>query len=114
MDRSIIRQAQELQAKMAKAQEELSDATVEVSAGGGAIKILITGQQQVQKVTLSADVDIADRELLEDLILTAVNEAIAKSQELAQDRMGAITAGFKLPGMPGMPGPPGMGRKGFR
>ncbi|MDP6511388.1 MAG: YbaB/EbfC family nucleoid-associated protein [Dehalococcoidia bacterium] len=113
MDRSIIRQAQEFQAKMAKAQEELSDATVEVSAGGGAIKILITGQQQVQKVTLLTDVDIADRELLEDLILTAVNEAIAKSQELAQDKMGAITAGLKLPGMPGMSGSPGLGRKGF-
>ena len=108
------RQAQELQAKMAKAQEELSDATVEVSAGGGAIKVLITGQQQVQKVTLSADVDMADRELLEDLILTAVNEAITKSQELAQDRMGAITSGLKLPGMPGMSGPPGSGQKGFR
>lgn len=108
MDKFILRQAQELQARLDKAQEELADATVEVSAGGGAIKITITGQQKVQKVSLSPEVDAADRELLEDLILTAINEAIAKSQELAQGRMGELTAGLKLPGMPGM------GRKGFR
>ena len=111
MDKFILRQAQELQAKMDKAQEELADATVEVSTGGGAIKILINGQQKVHKVTLSPEVDPADRELLEDLILTAVNEAIARSQELAQSRMGEVTAGLKLPGMPGMPG---LGRRGFR
>lgn len=108
MDKFMLRQAQELQARLDKAQEELADATVEVSAGGGAIKITITGQQKVQKVSLSPEVDAADRELLEDLILTAINEAIAKSQELAQGRMGELTAGLKLPGMPGM------GRKGFR
>ncbi len=111
MDKFILRQAQELQARLDKAQEELADATVEVSAGGGAIKITITGQQKVQKVSLSPEVDAADRELLEDLILTAINEAIAKSQELAQGRMGEVTSGLKLPGMPGIPG---MGRKGFR
>jgi DNA-binding YbaB/EbfC family protein len=84
---------------------------VEASAGGGAIKILINGQQKVHKVTLSSEVDPDDRELLEDLILTAVNEAITKSQELAQSRMGEVTAGLKLPGMPGIPG---LGRRGFR
>lgn len=111
MDKFILRQAQELQTRLDKAQEELADATVEVSAGGGAIKIVINGQQKVQKVTLSPEVDAADRELLEDLILTAVNEALARSQELAQSRMGEVTAGLKLPGMPGIPG---LGRKGFR
>ena len=111
MDKFILRQAQELQAKLDKVQEDLADATVEVSAGGGAIKILINGQQKVHKVTLSPEVDPEDRELLEDLILTAVNEAIAKSQELAQSRMGEVTAGLKLPGMPGIPG---LGHRGFR
>lgn len=108
MDKFILRQAQELEAKLAKAQEEMANATVEASAGGGAIKIVINGQQKVQKVTLSPEVDAADRELLEDLILTAINEAIAKSQEMAQSRMNQVTAGLKLPGLPGM------GRKGFR
>ena len=108
MDKFILRQAQELEARLAKAQEELAQATVEVSAGGGAIRIVINGQQKVQKVTLSPEIDAADRELLEDLILTAVNEAIAKSQELAQSRMGEITAGLKLPGLPRL------GGKGFK
>lgn len=100
MNKFLMRQARELEAQLAKAQEELASATVEVSAGGGAIKIVINGQQQVKQVKLSPEVDFQDRELLEELILTGVNQAIAKSQELAQSRLASLTAGLRMPGMP--------------
>lgn len=97
----FLRQAQELEARLAKAQQELAQETVEASAGGGAITITINGQQKVTRVKLSPEmIAAADTELLEDLILTAINEAIAKSQELAQSRMAALTAGLGLPGLP--------------
>jgi DNA-binding YbaB/EbfC family protein len=100
MNRLFMKQAKELQAKLAKAQEELANTTVEASAGGGAVTIVIDGQQGVHSVKISPDaVDPQDVELLEDLILTAVNEAIKKSQELAQERLGGLTGGLKLPGL---------------
>jgi DNA-binding YbaB/EbfC family protein len=100
VNKFIMRQAQELQAKLAKAQQELADITVEASSGGGAVKVTITGQQQVQSVKISPEaISPDDVELLEDLVLTAVNEAIAKSQELAAKRLGKVTGGLNLPGL---------------
>jgi DNA-binding YbaB/EbfC family protein len=100
MNKHLMRQARELQAKLAKAQEELGNAQVEASAGGGAVTVVIDGQQRVQSVKISPEaVDLEDIGLLEDLVLAAVNEAISKSQELAQDRLGALTGGFKIPGL---------------
>jgi len=100
MNKQLMRQARELQAKLAKAQEELGNTTVEASAGGGAVTIVIDGQQRVKSVKISPEaVDLQDIGLLEDLVLAAVNEAIKKSQELAQDRLGALTGGFKIPGL---------------
>jgi DNA-binding YbaB/EbfC family protein len=100
MNKHLIRQAKELQAKLAKAQEELGNAEVEASAGGGAVTIVIDGHQKVQSVKISPEaVDLQDIGLLEDLVLAAVNEAIKKSQELAQDRLGELTGGFKIPGL---------------
>jgi DNA-binding YbaB/EbfC family protein len=100
MNKHLIRQAKELQAKLAKAQEELGNAQVEASAGGGAVTIVIDGHQKVQSVKISPEaVDLQDIGLLEDLVLAAVNEAIKKSQELAQDRLGELTGGFKIPGL---------------
>jgi len=96
----MIRQAQELQAKLAKAQQELADTTVEASSGGGAVKVTINGQQKIQSVKISPEAISADDvELLEDLVLTAVNEAVAKSQELAAQRLGKLTGGLKIPGL---------------
>ena len=96
----MMRQAQELQAKLAKAQQELADATVEASSGGGAVKITINGQQQIQSVKISPEaISAEDVELLEDLVLTAVNEAIAKSKELATQRLSKLTGGLKIPGL---------------
>ena len=96
----FIRQAQELQSKLARAQEELSKTILESSSGGGAVKVTINGQQQVQSVKISPEaVDPKDVELLEDLVLTAVNEAITKSQELAAKQIGGLTGGLKIPGL---------------
>jgi hypothetical protein len=96
----FMRQAQELQAKLAKAQQELSNLTLEASSGGGAVKVTIDGQQNIQSVKISPEViNPDDVELLEDLVLTAVREAIAKSQEAAAQRLGGLTGGLKIPGL---------------
>ena len=100
MNRFIMRQAQELQAKLAKAQEELAQATIEVSAGGGAVKVTVNGQQEIQSVKISPDVvNPQDVEMLEDLVLAAIKDAVTKSQELANKRMATVTGGLKIPGM---------------
>lgn len=96
----FVRQAQELQAKLAKAQQELGEITVEASSGGGAVKIIIDGQQHVRSVIISPEVvNAEDTEMLQDLVMTAVNEAIKKSQELATSRLGSLTNGLKIPGL---------------
>ncbi len=96
----MLRQAQELQAKLAKAQQELAEATVEASSGGGAVKVTINGQQKILSIKISPEaINPEDAELLEDLVLTAVSEAIAKSQELAAQRLGKLTGGLKIPGL---------------
>lgn len=96
----MMKEAQALQAKMLKAQEALGSESVEATAGGGAIKIVMSGHLEVQSVEISPEVvDPEDPEMLQDLVLSAVNEAIAKAQALAQQRMGALTGGMKLPGL---------------
>jgi len=96
----FVRQAQELQAKLAKAQQELGNITLEASSGGGAITVTIDGQQNIQSVKISPEVvNPDDVELLEDLVLTAVREAIAKSQEAANQSLGGLTGGLKIPGL---------------
>jgi len=100
MNKFMLRQAQELQAKLAKAQQELAEMTVEASSGGGAIKVVIDGQQNIRSVTISPDaISGGDVEMLQDLVMTAVNEAIKKSQELATSRLGGLTSGIKIPGL---------------
>jgi DNA-binding YbaB/EbfC family protein len=99
MDKSILRQAQQLQAKLAKAQEELGNLTVEASSGGGAVKVVIDGQQRVRSVEISPEVVAEDVELLQDLVMAAVNEAITKSQELASKHLSSLTGGLNIPGL---------------
>ena len=100
MNKNIMRQAQELQAKLAKAQQELGNLTLEASSGGGAVTVTIDGQQNIQSVKISPEViNPDDVELLEDLVLTAVREAIAKSQEAASKSLGGLTGGLKIPGL---------------
>ena len=100
MNESMLRQAQELQAKLAKAQQELADITIEASSGGGAVKVTITGQLKILSIKISPEaINPDDAELLEDLVLTAVTEAMAKAQELAAQRLGKITGGLNIPGL---------------
>jgi DNA-binding YbaB/EbfC family protein len=89
-----------LQQLMQATQEELASQTLEVSAGGGAVTVTITGNQRLQSVTISPDViNAGDVEMLQDLIVAAVNEAIEKSQQLAASRMSELTGGLGLPNL---------------
>jgi DNA-binding YbaB/EbfC family protein len=100
MSQFNLRQIQELQAKMIKAQEELGNTNVEVTAGGGAIKIVINGHQQFQSISISPEVvNPEDVDFLQDLVLAACNEAVQKSQELAAANMSKLTGGLKIPGL---------------
>ena len=100
MDKSILRQAQQLQAKLAKAQEELGNITVEATSGGGAVKVVIDGHQKIHSVEISTEVtESGDIELLQDLVMTAVNEAITKSQELVNKHLSSLTGGLNIPGL---------------
>jgi len=100
MNKNVFRQAQQLQTKLSRAQEELGEMTAEVSSGGGAIKIVVDGQQKIRSVTISPEViNAEDAELLEDLVTAAVNEAIQKSQELAASHLSSLTGGLKIPGL---------------
>ncbi|MBI4317001.1 MAG: YbaB/EbfC family nucleoid-associated protein [Chloroflexi bacterium] len=95
-----MKMLQQMQQKLMKAQEALANETVEVSAGGGAVKMVMTGQQRVLGVEIDPQVvDPEDVEMLQDLIMTAVNDAIAKSQEMAAKRLSAVTGGLKIPGL---------------
>ena len=100
MNKNIMRQAQELQARLMKAQKDLENVTLEVSSGGGAVTVTVNGQQDIQSVKISPDVvDPEDVEMLEDLVLTAVREAIAKSKETAANQLGGLTGGLNIPGL---------------
>jgi nucleoid-associated protein EbfC len=101
----IAKMAQQMQTQMAQAQQELAETTLEATAGGGAVRVLITGAQEVRHVEIDPSaVDPDEVEMLQDLVTTAVNEAISRSKELERERMGAIAGGMGLPGMPGLPG----------
>jgi DNA-binding YbaB/EbfC family protein len=102
----ILKQAQQMQAEMAKAQEQLKNEIVEASAGGGMVKVTMTGDMQLREIKIDPEaVDPEDVELLQDMVTAAVNEAMRSAQELASNRMGGIAGlggGGGLPGLPGM------------
>ena len=96
----LQKMAREMQANMAKAQEELAAATVEGTAGGGAVVVVLTGTQDIRSIKIQKDaVDPEDVETLEDLVLAAFTDALKKSRELAAQRLGGVTGGLKIPGM---------------
>jgi nucleoid-associated protein EbfC len=100
MDKSILRQAQQLQTRLTKAQEELGSLTVEAASGGGAVKVVLDGHQKVHSVEISQEVvEAGDVDMLQDLVMAAVNEAIAKSQEMASKHLSSITGGLSIPGL---------------
>jgi nucleoid-associated protein EbfC len=91
---------QKMQREMMKIQEELAKETVEATAGGGAVKATMTGQQKLVSVTLDPEVvDPEDVEMLQDLVVAAVNDALTRSQELQAKRLSVLTGGLKIPGM---------------
>jgi nucleoid-associated protein EbfC len=96
----MMKQAQQIQAKMAKLEEELAREEIEAAAGGGAVTARVNGKQVLLKISIREDVfKDGDREMLEDLILAAVNEAHERASDLARERMSAITGGMNLPGL---------------
>ena len=100
MNKHMMQQAQKLQAQLLKAQEDLANLTVEASSGGGAVTVVMTGQQKIVSVKISPEVvNPEDVEMLEDMVLSAVSEALAKSQEAAAKMMGGLTGGLKIPGL---------------
>ncbi len=101
----IAKMAQQMQTQMAQAQQELAETTLEATAGGGAVRIVITGAQEVRSVEIDPSaIDPDEAEMLQDLVLSAMNEAISRSKELERERMGSIAGGMGIPGMPGLPG----------
>ncbi len=92
----MLRQVQQMQGKMQKAQEELEHETVEASAGGGAVTVVVTGSQKVVSVKIDPGA-AEDVEMLQDLVIAAVNEAMESSKRMAADKMQALTAGLGLP-----------------
>ena len=100
MNKRMMQQAQQLQAQLMKAQQDLAELIVEASAGGGAVTVTMNGQQAIQSVKISRDVvDPEDVEMLEDLVLSAVKEAQAKAVEASQKMMGNLTGGLNIPGL---------------
>ncbi len=96
--KSLMKQAQKMQAEMARVQEELANKIVEATAGGGAIKVVANGHKVIQEVSIDPSViDADDIEMLQDLILVAVNDVLHKADELAAADMGKFTGGMKLP-----------------
>ncbi|MDA3902323.1 MAG: YbaB/EbfC family nucleoid-associated protein [Desulfuromusa sp.] len=97
---NIMKQAQQMQAKMAQVQQELESKEVEATAGGGMVTARANGKQQLLDLKIEkAVVDPEDIEMLQDLVLAAVNEAIKNSQEMVQEEMSKVTGGMNIPGM---------------
>jgi len=97
---SFMKQAQQMQMKMAKLQEELATKTVEASSGGGAVTATATGTQMISGIQIKKDVlDAGDVDMLQDLVMTAVNESLKKSKEMSEKEMSKITGGVSMPGL---------------
>ena len=97
---NMMKQAQKLQARMLQLQDELAEKTVETTAGGGMVKVVANGSQRLVAIELEKEVvDPEDIEMLQDLILAAVNDALEKSHQMVADAMGKLTGGMNIPGL---------------
>jgi nucleoid-associated protein EbfC len=97
---NLMKQAQQMQAKLATLQNELADREVEASAGGGMVKVKVNGKQQVLAVSINKEcVDPNDVATLEELVLTAVNQGLKQSQDMVQQAMAKVTGGMNIPGL---------------
>lgn len=96
----LFKQAQEMQAKLARIQEELAQKTVEASSGGGMVQVSVTGQLVISSVKIDpAVINPQEKDMLEDLVLAAVNEGLRRAREMAAEEMGKVTGGMKIPGL---------------
>jgi DNA-binding YbaB/EbfC family protein len=96
----MMKQAQQLQSKMLRMQEELADKTVEASAGGGVVRVVADGKQRVVSLEINPEVvDPDDVDMLQDLVLAAVNDALTRSQEMVSSEMSKLTGGMNIPGL---------------
>lgn len=97
---NLMKQAQQMQQKLAKMQEELGQRTVEASVGGGMVTVMVNGKNEVLRIKIEPQaVDPEDVEMLEDLVLAGVNEALRKAQEMVSTEMSKLTGGIKIPGL---------------
>jgi nucleoid-associated protein EbfC len=97
---NMMKQAQKLQAKMLRLQDELAEKTIESTAGGGMVKVVANGKQQIVAIQIEKEVvDPDDVEMLQDLIMAAVNDALTKSQEMVSAEMAKLTGGLSIPGI---------------
>lgn len=97
---SLLKQAQEMQRELDRVREELRNTTVEGSAGGGAVVVTVTGDRNVASISISPEaLEQADKALLEDLILSALRDGNARAAKLAEERLGKVTGGVRLPGL---------------
>ncbi len=97
---NMMQQFQRVQAQMEEVQNQLAEETVTTSVGGGAIKIVIDGKQNVRSITIAPDLaSSGDVEMLQDMIVAGMNEAVAKSQEMAAEHLGKLTGGLNIPGL---------------
>ncbi len=95
-----MKMLQQMQNRMAKIQEELAEQTVSADAGGGMVTVEVTGLQELRSIKIKPEaIDPDDPETLEDLLVVAVNSAMDRSRKLAEQKMGALTAGMKIPGL---------------
>ncbi len=96
----LMKQAQAMQKKMEEVKVELAQKEIKVSSGGGMIEIVVNGQQEIKEIKIEPDViDVNEKEMLEDLILAAVNESIRQSKEVAAQEMAKLTGGMNIPGL---------------
>jgi DNA-binding YbaB/EbfC family protein len=100
---NLLKQAQQFQAKLAKLQEELANKTVEATSGGGMVSVVANGRQEIVSIKIDPEViDPGDKEMLQDLILAAVNDALSRAKSMMNEEMGKLTHGLNLPQIPGL------------
>ena len=95
---NLMKQAQKMQEDMQKAQEEVANLEVEGQAGGGMVKVVMNGRHEIRKVTLDESLMEDDKEMIEDLLAAAVNDAVRRVEQQTQEKMAGVTAGLNLPG----------------
>ena len=101
--RMLMKQAQQMQAKMAKAQEELAGKEVTAEVGGGQVKVVMNGKHRLKSIEIAPEsLDPDDTEFLQDLVIAAVNEAAQKVDDMVEKEMGSVAGGMNIPGLPGM------------